>query len=58
MRVHRSDLAGLQVHGEDADVIVFEDYAVGIAGDFDDVLRRSGTGRGEEDAREEQRGGE
>ncbi len=42
MRVHWCDLAGLEVYGEDANVLVFEDDLVAVSGDFDDVLGRSG----------------
>jgi len=38
MRVHRRDLAGFEVHGEDANLVVFEDDRVAVPGDFDDVL--------------------
>jgi hypothetical protein len=46
MRMHGRDLAGLEVYGEDADVLVFEDDCVAVAGDFGDVLRGSGAGGG------------
>ena len=36
--MHRRDLAWLEVDGEDANVLVFEDDLVAVAGDFDDVL--------------------
>src|SRR5713101_7120935 len=43
MRVHWRDLAGLEVYGEHANVLVFEDDLVAVAGNFDDVLGRSGA---------------
>jgi hypothetical protein len=51
VRMHGSDLARLDVHGENADVFVFEDDAMGIAGDLDDVLRRRGARGGVEGGR-------
>lgn len=49
VRMHGRDCAGFDVHGEDADLIVFEQDGVGVGCYFHDVLGGSGARGDEED---------